>query len=187
MTLLPRIVSELDLAVSTLRAALAVHEPSIPATALTELEAVAKAQSDWVAELKTAVAGSAGQPPASPSSASLLSSVSAGSTPACSPAAARTPSSSVTAASAPPGDEASPEFAVWKARMLMRMRRYLTRRLDGERAKLAAAVDAVEAAEFASRMIESDLAKVDLALHDLRPDIVPSPVELGLFKIGTFI
>ena len=73
-SLLSRVSSELALTVSTLRATLALHEESLPAEPLAELEAILAAQTEWSSRLHGLANGKRFDDcPSSPSSLSGLS------------------------------------------------------------------------------------------------------------------
>jgi len=71
------------------------------------------------------------------------------------------------ALSQPPPEASEAEHTEWKSRVLLRLRRYLSRRLRAERDRHSKATTEAEAADWAARMLEGDLLKVDLSLRQL--------------------
>ena len=63
----------------------------------------------------------------------------------------------------------------WRCRMLLRLRRYLSRRLRKERDQHAKATAEAEAADWAARMLEGDLHKVDLSSANCCPSPMSRP------------
>ena len=174
---LPRVVGELSLTVQQLSATLALHE--LPSAVHEELSQLLKAQSEWCGHLSAHA-----DRPTSPSDLSEMSSMSS---PGTTTPVARSPASTPegrhtykgtpnSVGSEPPAAEGTAEYAEWKTKMLLRLRRYLARRLAAEQTKLAQAHKAANAAAFASKMLEADLRKVNVALVE-RPSIPEEPVE----------
>ena len=82
----------------------------------------------------------------------------------------------------PPNASEDPvAYGEWKARMLLRLRRYLSSRLREARARLTHASSRATAADWSTRMLEGDLLKVDDALRNLQSDCglseAPSPAS----------
>ena len=85
------------------------------------------------------------------------------------------------ALSQPPADASEADHTEWKSRLFLRLRRYLTRRLRAERDRHSKATADAEAADWAARMLEGDLLKVDLSLRQLlRVPPVEDEVELSM-------
>ena len=159
---LPRVANELSLTVATLRATLSLHE--LPAPVHDELFSILSSQTEWCSHLTS----HAEQRCSSPSSDLSVLSSGGSVTPVASPA--RYSSANVTPSSVrsePPAPEGTAEHARWKGQILLRLRRYLGRRLAAEQGKLMSAREAADAAELTSSMLEADLLKVDTALAEL--------------------
>ena len=152
-----RVHGELSLAAANLRATIALHQESLPPDALEALKSVASSQTEWLEELSSTTG------PAEPLSPDALSAISIDSSPVASPRRAES-SRSPFASSTPPDIEGSEQ---WRSKMLLRLQRYLNKKLENEHAKLASHTRAAEAADFTGRQIKCDLKKVDAALQQL--------------------